>query len=189
MKRLKEESDVEDQDLKIIELIKKNDSFALDLIYDHYGKLIYSAIYSKSRDKNLADDLFQKTFVKIAEKRSKLKSCTNLKSYLVRMASNEVYDYYRKNKKTISPEDYALFESQKSHIEYSEKWLDRLRNELGNLPEDQNKVVVLKVFEKYTFKDIAELLGISANTAASKYRYALINLKKALNFGELNDEY
>ena len=105
------------------------------------------------------------------------------------MSINEVYDYFRKNKKSISPEEYVLFEKQQSSSEYSEKWLDKLRSELANLPDDQNKVVTLKVFEKYTFKDIAEVLGISANTAASRYRYALLNLKKALNFGELNDEY
>lgn len=178
-----------EQDQKIIELIKKNDSFALDLIYDQYGKLIYSSVYAKCKNKTLADDLFQKTFVKIAEKRSKLSACKNLKSYLVRMAVNEVYDYFRKNKKSISPEDYALFERQQSSSEYSEKWLEKLRSELEKLPDDQNKVVVLKVFEKQTFKDIAAILGISSNTAASRYRYALLNLKKALNFGELNDEF
>lgn len=178
-----------EQDFKIIELIKKNDSFALDLIYDQYAKLIFSAVYVRCKNKTLAEDLFQKTFVKIAEKRSKLASCKNLKSYLVRMATNEVYDYFRKSKKSISPEEFALFENQKAHTGYSEKWLEKLRKELGNLPDDQNKVVMLKIFEKYTFKDIADLLGISANTAASKYRYALLNLKKALNFGELNDEY
>jgi len=180
---------VNEQDTKIIELIKKNDSFALDLIYDQYAKLIFSAVYAKCKNKTLAEDLFQKTFVKIAEKRSKLASCTNLKSYLVRMATNEVYDYYRKSKKSISPEEFALFENQKAHTGYSEKWIERLRKEVGNLPDDQNKVVMLKVFEKYTFKDIAGILGISSNTAASRYRYALLNLKKALNFGELNDEY
>ena len=178
-----------EQDIKIIELIKKNDSFALDLIYDSYAKVIYSTVISKCKNKNLADDLFQKTFEKIAEKRSKLVSCTNLKSYLARMAANEVYDHFRRNKKAISPEDLAVYESQKAQTSYSEKWLEKLRNELVKLPEDQNKVVMLKVFEKYTFKDIADLLGISANTAASRYRYALINLKKSLNFGELNDEF
>ena len=178
-----------EQDSKIIELIKKNDSFALDLIYGQYAKLIFGAVYSKCKNKTLAEDLFQKTFVKVAEKRSKLASCKNLKSYLVRMATNEVYDYFRKSKKSISPEEFALFENQQAQTGYSEKWLERLRKELSNLPDDQNKVVMLKVFEKCTFKDIAETLGISANTAASRYRYALMNLKKALNFGELNDEY
>ena len=61
-----------EQDTKIIELIKKNDSFALDVIYDQYAKLIFSAIYAKCKNKTLTEDLFQRTFVKIAEKRSKL---------------------------------------------------------------------------------------------------------------------
>lgn len=188
MNLVKKEIDVTEQDIKIIELIRKNDSFALDMIYDQYSRVIYGAIYAKCYDSQLTEELFQETFEKIAVKRSSLARSNNLKSYLIRMSINVVNDYFRKKKKEIEPEEYSLFEKQKSKSTYSEKWLEMLRRELGKLPEDQNKVVMLKVFEKQTFKDIAELLGISANTAASRYRYALLNLKKALNFGELNDD-
>ena len=165
---------------EIIELIKKNDDRAIDLIYDHYSSMIYGLIFLKCKNRTEADDLLQKVFIKIVKKRNKLTGTKYLKSYICRLALNEVNDFFRQKKKQFDLEQYKLFLDQKQAFNTSELEMNSLKKALIDLPEEQNRVVMMKVFEGFTFKDIGHLLGVSANTAASRYRYALMNLRKSI---------
>ena len=78
---------------EIIELIKKNDDRAIELIYDHYSSMIYGLIFLKCKNRTEADDLLQKVFIKIVTKKKKIAGAKYLKSYICRLALNEVNDY------------------------------------------------------------------------------------------------
>ena len=165
---------------EIIDLIRDDDDRALELIYDHYSSMIYGVIYMKCRNRTESDDLLQKVFIKIVEKRDKLAFTKHLKSYICRLAINEVNDYFRRKQKKLDIQKYQLHQEQKSVFNTTQVEVDSLKKALLDLPDDQNQVVMMKVFQNFTFKDIGRLLGISANTAASRYRYALNNLRKSV---------
>ena len=169
-----------DIEKEIINLIKKNDDRALELIYDQYSSMLYGVIYMKCRNRADSDDLLQKVFIKIVDKRQRLIFTKHLKSYLCRLAINEVNDFFRKKQKQLDVKKFQMHQEQKSVFNTSQLQVDSLKNALLELPDDQNQVVNMKIFQNFTFKDIGNLLGISANTAASRYRYALSNLRKVV---------
>jgi RNA polymerase sigma-70 factor (ECF subfamily) len=171
---------VNEVEKEIIDLIRNDDDRALELIYDNYSSMIYGVIYMKCRNRAESDDLLQKVFIKIVDKREKLAFTKHLKSYICRLAINEVNDYFRRKQKKLDTQKYQLHQEQKSVFNTTQLEVDSLKKALLDLPEDQNQVVMMKVFQNFTFKDIGHLLGISANTAASRYRYALSNLRKSV---------
>ena len=172
-------------DQQIIQLIRDDDDRALDLIYDHYSSMIYGVIYMKCRNRTEADDLLQKVFLKIVDKRDRLAFTKHLKSYICRLAINEVNDFFRKKKKILDVEKYQLHQEQRAGVYNTTQFeVESLKKALLDLPDDQNQVVTMKIFQNFTFKDIGRLLGISANTAASRYRYALNNLRKSVVRGD-----
>ncbi|MCM8538030.1 MAG: sigma-70 family RNA polymerase sigma factor [Lentisphaeraceae bacterium] len=158
---------------EIKRLLARGDIKALELIYDEYSKELYKFIYVRSPED--AEDILQKTFLKIAKKKTSLAKVKNLRAYLVTVALNELRDLMRKRKKSEHKLD--LYMQSIDHVS-SEKDFSKLHESLKALPADQQELISLKVFAGLKFNEISEVLSISQNTAASRYRYALNKLKE-----------
>ena len=192
MKRL------DDRDL-ITEYLKGNEKAFEVLLMRHKDK-IFRFIHMKLRDRVLAEDVFQETFVKIINT-LKLGSYNEEGKFLpwaMRIAHNLVIDHFRKASKvrmisesSSSREDFNIFDvlsltdkniEQKITYDELEKQMVDL---IEFLPATQKEILKMRIFQDMSFKDIAESEDISINTALGRMRYALINLRKLIEKHQL----
>lgn len=189
---------VNDQDL-IKSYIAGNESAFETLILRHKDK-VFGYIYSKVRDEDLANDVFQDTFVKVIHtlKSDKYNEEGKFLPWVLRIAHNLVIDHFRRNAKmpivgrnSNADDDFDIFSILRLEdctVEdelVMEQIFDDLRNLVEFLPEDQKEVVKLRHFMGMSFKDIAERTDVSINTALGRMRYALINLRKMIEEHDL----
>jgi len=175
--------------------ISGDESALASLIERHQSK-IYGFIYSKVNDRDLSDDIFQDTFIKVI-KTLKTKSYNEEGKFLpwvMRIAHNLVVDHFRKAKKMPfqrETEEYSIFNYMSDNAptiesqmitEQVEVDLTRLLNEL---PDDQKEVLMMRMYQDLSFKEIAELTGVSINTALGRMRYALLNLRKIIEKNQI----
>ena len=175
--------------------ISGDESALASLIERHQSK-IYGFIYSKVNDRDLSDDIFQDTFIKVI-KTLKTKSYNEEGKFLpwvMRIAHNLVVDHFRKAKKMPfqrETEEYSIFNYMTANAptiesqmitEQVEVDLTRL---LDELPDDQKEVLVMRMYQDLSFKEIAELTGVSINTALGRMRYALLNLRKIIEKNQI----
>ena len=175
--------------------ISGDESALASLIERHQSK-IYGFIYSKVNDGDLSDDIFQDTFIKVI-KTLKTKSYNEEGKFLpwvMRIAHNLVVDHFRKAKKMPfqrETEEYSIFNYMTDNAptiesqmitEQVEVDLTRL---LDELPDDQKEVLVMRMYQDLSFKEIAELTGVSINTALGRMRYALLNLRKIIEKNQI----
>lgn len=160
------------------------------LVYRHKQK-IYSFIYSKVLDRDVTEDIFQDTFVKVIKtiKLGKYNEEGKFLPWVMRIAHNLVIDYFRKNNrmpKFDNSGDFNIFSVIGDSSLNAEKQLikDQIDTDLQKiileLPEDQKDVLVMRLYKDMSFKEIAECTGVSINTALGRMRYALINLRKLI---------
>lgn len=160
------------------------------LVYRHKQK-IYSFIYSKVLDRDVTEDIFQDTFVKviITIKLGRYNEEGKFLPWVMRIAHNLVIDYFRKNNrmpKFDNSGDFNIFSVIGDSSLNVEKQLikDQIDSDLQKiileLPEDQKDVLVMRLYKNMSFKEIAECTGVSINTALGRMRYALINLRKLI---------
>jgi len=173
----------------IRELIRKNDIAVLDVIYDQLGNRLYKYLLAILGSKERAEDVMQDLFVAIAEKRTKLAKVENITGYLFAMARNKAKDFLKSRKRreeSISDRPDILVVKDHADTEIRKEDLADVSRVFSSLPLKQREIIGLKIFEEMTFKDIANALNISSNTAASRYRYGLAKMKKMLrkfNYG------
>jgi RNA polymerase sigma-70 factor (ECF subfamily) len=172
-----------------------NEQALSELIIRHQSR-IYGFIYSKLNDRDLCDDVFQDTFIKVI-KTLKTKSYNEEGKFLpwvIRIAHNLIVDHYRKNKKmpmTRETETYSIFEFIKdnsSTIEgqmITEQVEVDLKRLIEELPNDQKEVLVMRMYEDLSFKEISEQTNVSINTALGRMRYALMNLRKLIEKNQI----
>ncbi|WP_264549281.1 RNA polymerase sigma factor [Flavobacterium sp. N2820] len=175
--------------------ISGDESALASLIERHQSK-IYGFIYSKVNDRDLSDDIFQDTFIKVI-RTLKTKSYNEEGKFLpwvMRIAHNLVVDHFRKAKKMPfqrETEEYSIFNYMTDNAptvesqmitEQVEVDLTRL---LDELPADQKEVLVMRMYQDLSFKEIAELTGVSINTALGRMRYALLNLRKIIEKNQI----
>ena len=185
-------------DAALVSIYIKGDESALETLINRHKQKIYSFIYSKILDRDLAEDVFQDTFIKVIKslKRGKYKDNGRFLSWVLRIAHNLVIDHYRKEKQlqTVSNDNYEtdIFNSQQfSDKTIEDKMVNRqitneVRNLIKQLPEDQREVVILRHYCELSFKEIAEYTDVSINTALGRMRYALINLRRSIEEKQLN---
>jgi RNA polymerase sigma factor (sigma-70 family) len=175
----------------ITRFIKGEESCFEQIIHRHKNKVFaYIALYI--RDQALAEDIFQDTFLKVVQSVRAGKYSDNGKflSWVMRIAHNLIIDNFRRIKQmnTISNDNYDsdLFNSVKLADGNVEDDLIRqqiqkdIRTMISCLPEDQREVVILRHYADLSFKEIADMTGVSINTALGRMRYALINLRKMM---------
>jgi RNA polymerase sigma factor (sigma-70 family) len=162
-----------------------------ELIHRHKNKLFaYISMYI--RDQALVEDILQDTFLKVIQSVKSGRYTDNGKflSWVMRIAHNLIIDHFRRIKQmnTMSNDDYEsdIFNSKKFSDTNIEDILIKsqikkdVRMLIGQLPEDQKEVVILRHYAGLSFKEIADVTDVSINTALGRMRYALINLRKIM---------
>ena len=173
------------------ELVKNyinGDNSSFEVLLNRHKNRVFAFIMSKIKNKDLSEDIFQDTYVKVVNSLQKGKYNEEGKflPWVMRIAHNLVIDYFRKQKKMQmirSNNDFDIFDVIKdSKINADEKLIkDQIFSDLNSLidklPSDQKEVLKMRYFEELSFKKIAEHFDISINTALGRMRYALINLR------------
>jgi len=152
----------------------------LEELYDRYGEKMFNYLTIKLGSTSDAEDVLQEVFLRFVRYSIRWKLIRNVEAFIFRIVRNEANRFLRnKKKQDINPQgDGGLAEIISSAIEGPDQIAtDTLSYALARLPEEQREVIVLRIFEGLTFKEIASACGLSVNTAASRYRYALARLK------------
>jgi RNA polymerase sigma-70 factor (ECF subfamily) len=195
-------SNLGDSDL-ITSYINGNEKAFETLLLRHKDR-VYRYIYSKLKDGQLSNDIFQDTFVKVVNT-MKLGNYNEEGKFLpwcMRIAHNLVIDHFRRQNKMrmiseTSPFDstYSIFQKidsgEKNYIEKTtqEELENQMVSLIDHLPEVQKEIIKLRIFRDMSFKEIAELKEISINTALGRMRYALINMRKLIEKHNLVTEF
>ena len=175
----------------IAEFISGN-SNSFSILLDRYQKRVYGFIFSKVNDPELADDIFQDTFIKVVKnlRLGKYNDEGRFLSWVIRIAHNLIMDHYRKNKRL--PKHESKIENfdvldrlveQNSTMEESmiETQIHAdLSMLIEELPDSQKEVLRMRLFQDMSFKEIGDQTGVSINTALGRMRYAVINLRKMI---------
>lgn len=170
----------------------KGDENALSVLITRHKQKIYSFIYSKVFDRDVTEDVFQDTFIKVIRtlKLGKYNEEGKFLPWVMRIAHNLVIDHFRKNNrmpKFDNSSDFDIFSVISDSSLNAEKVI--IKNQVENdvkrlieeLPEDQKQVLVMRMYNDMSFKEISENTGVSINTALGRMRYALINLRKVID--------
>lgn len=167
------------------------------LIHRHKNK-VYAYIGLYIHDQALAEDIFQETFLKVIQsvKAGKYSDNGKFLSWVMRIAHNLIIDHFRKIRQinVMSNDDYEsdLFNSKSLADKNVEENLVKIqvrkdvRKLISCLPDDQREVVILRHYTGLSFREIADITGVSINTALGRMRYALINMRKMVNEKKIN---
>ena len=159
------------------------------LVYKHKSK-IYNFIFSKVLDREIAEDIFQETFIKVIKtlKNGTYNEEGKFLSWVMRISHNLIIDFFRKTNRMpkfeASSDDYDIFQFIKDGSPNVENTLinkqivNDLKKLILELPLDQKEVLNMRIYRDMSFKEIAEVTGVSINTALGRMRYAIINLRK-----------
>lgn len=176
---------------QLVQTYLKGNEAAIEELINRHKEAVYTYIICKVRNQALAEDLFQDTFIKVINtiKRRKYNDEGKFLPWVMRIAHNLSVDYFRNNKKMPiqrDTEEFSLFsviQDTNPNIENQiiglqiENDLKRLVEEL---PADQKEVLVMRIYQDLSFKEISEITGVSINTALGRMRYALMNLRKII---------
>ena len=180
-------------DDELIAAYLKGDNLSFDVLLERYKQKLFSYILSTVHREDLADDIFQDTFIKaiVCMRKGRYKMNGKFYSWLLCIAHNVIIDNFRYeqsveglNRSEINEHLYADngLEGSPREIEMErENSLSQLNELIAQLPEDQQEVLRMRVYEDMSFKDIAEHTGTSVNTALGRMHYAVNNMKRMAN--------
>jgi len=168
------------------------DESALEILIKRHKQRIFSFIYSKVYDRDVAEDIFQDTFIKVIRtlKRGAYNEEGKFLPWVMRISHNLVIDFFRKNNrmpKFDNSGDFSIFSVLSDSSLNAEKALIKeqvendVRRLVDELPNDQKEVLIMRIYNDMSFKEISERTGVSINTALGRMRYALINLRKIID--------
>lgn len=168
------------------------DEESLSKLINRHQQRLYNFIYSKVFDKEIAEDIFQDTFIKVIRtlKRGKYNEEGKFLPWVMRIAHNLVIDHFRKSNrmpKFDNRRDFDIFsvlEDDNPHAEHrlmDEQIGEDLRKLIEELPEEQLEVLKMRIYKDMSFKEISFQTNVSINTALGRMRYALINLRKIID--------
>jgi len=164
---------------------------SLETLIIRHKQRIFSFILSKVLDKEIAEDIFQDTFIKVIKtlKRGAYNEEGKFLPWVMRIAHNLVIDHFRRNKRIPTfknNDEFDIFSVISDEVLNAEKQLIKnqvlldIKNLIVELPDDQKEVLVMRMYKDMSFKEIAENTNVSINTALGRMRYALINLRKLI---------
>ncbi|TFH28303.1 MAG: sigma-70 family RNA polymerase sigma factor [Bacteroidia bacterium] len=179
-------------DQELVQAYIKGDQSAIESLINRHRSKVYTYILLTIKNQQLAEDLFQETFIKVIQslRGGKYRDNGRFLSWVIRIAHNLIIDHFRKEKQmnSVSNDDTEvdLFNSKKLSDENIEEMIinsqikTEIRILINELPNDQREVVLLRHYGGLSFKEIADQTDVSINTALGRMRYALINLRKLI---------
>ena len=169
----------------------KGDEASLSILINRHKQRLFSFIYSKVHDRNITEDVFQDTFIKVIRtlKKGNYNEEGKFLPWVMRIAHNLVIDYFRKNNRMPSfqnTDEFDIFSVLKDGGLNAEKQIIQdqifadVRELVNELPTEQKEVLLMRIYKDMSFKEISENTGVSINTALGRMRYALINMRKLI---------
>ena len=187
-------------DAVLVTQYASGNEWALAQLIERHKSRIYSFIFSKVKDRDLSDDIFQETFIKVINtiKKQNYNEEGKFLPWVMRISHNLIIDHFRKQSKVKfqrDQEEYSVFSKMiDSELNIESSMIagqieDDLHTLIQKLPTDQQEIIRLRLYDDLTFKEIAELNQISINTALGRMRYAIVNLRKMIDKNQiiLND--
>lgn len=176
-------------DKQLISAYISGKEIALNKLIERHQSKVFGYIMVSVKDEDVANDIFQDAFIKVVKK---IKSGGYSEQgkfiqWVMRITHNLIIDYYRKNSKVYmvrDNDDYdvmgniPLLETNAEEEMIKKQTYSKVKELIQYLPENQKEVLMLRHYSDMSFKDIAEKMDISINTALGRMRYALINLRK-----------
>lgn len=174
----------------LVGLYSNGNNEAFNILLDRYKDKLYSYINYIVRNADLADDILQETFVKaiITLQKGNYSGNGKFGAWLTRIAHNLMIDCFRqeRNENTVSADteeydvlnDCTLTDSNIEDDMVNTQILRDVRNLVNMLPDNQREVVFMRYYQDLSFKEIADITGVSINTALGRMRYALLNIRR-----------
>ena len=174
----------------LVNLYLQGNNQAFDELLNRHKERLYSYIYFIVRSRDVADDIFQETFVKaiVTLQQGRYNSDGKFSAWLTRIAHNLVIDQFRqeRNENVISNDESEI--DLFNNSAYSEGTIESrmvnsqvlkdVRRLVNSLPDNQREVIYMRYYQSLSFKDIAAITGVSINTALGRVRYAVMNLRR-----------
>lgn len=185
MNNLKSQSDDD-----LVAIYSKGNNEAFDVLLNRHKNRIYSYIYFTVKDSDLANDIFQETFVKaiMTIKQGRYTGNGKFTAWIARIAHNLIIDFYRQEKSENHVSNDDLKVDIFNNKELSEGTIEDLlvkdqihsdiRKLIRALPDSQKDVLVMRYYKNMSFKEIADATDVSINTALGRMRYAILNLRR-----------
>lgn len=177
-------------DEKLVTAYADGNNEAFDVILRRYQDRIFTYIVNIVKNKDIADDIFQETFVKAITtiRQSRYTDSGKFSAWLMRIAHNLIIDYFRqeKSENTVSADQEEvnvlnrrdLSEENVEDILVTSQIHTDVRRIMESLPESQREVLEMRFYRNMSFKEIAEATRVSINTALGRMRYAIINMRR-----------
>ena len=177
-------------DEELVALYAKGNNRAFEVLFSKHEQSLYNYILYLVRNKDLADDIFQETFIKAITtiKLGKYTETGKFRSWISRISHNLVIDYFRSEQKqnTTSNEEYDfdLFNNSRfsddtvEALLVKEQVMTDVKRLVDSLPDTQREVLNMRYYRDMSFKEIADITGVSINTALGRMRYAILNMRK-----------
>ena len=183
-------------DAHLVSCYLNGDEKCLEILINNHKSKIYNFIYSKVMDRDIAEDIFQETFIKVIKtlKNGVYNEEGKFLSWVMRISHNLIIDHFRKSNrmpKFEASDDYDVFQfitDSSPNVESNlikDQVVNDLQNLITELPEDQKEVLNMRLYKDMSFKEIAEITGVSINTALGRMRYAIINLRKMIEDNQI----
>ena len=196
---------IKQTDEQLVRMYEEGDFQAFDVLLARHQDSVFGIIYSMVADNELANDVFQDTFVKVimAIRNGNYTESGQFLAWVKRVARNQVLDRFRSQRtvtrNVVSHElvdgegevvgdlfnDPSLCEPNIEAQMLIEQSHDDVRMMIDHLPESQREVVVMRYYRDMSFKEIAEATGVSINTSLGRMRYAMINLRRMAQHRDL----
>lgn len=167
------------------------DNRAFDLLLARNQSKLYAYILFVVHDRDLADDVFQETFVKVISRlqEGRYTASGKFSAWLMRIAHNVIMDWYREQKsdRIVEPTEdndlsnlsgEHLFEGNIENQYVNTQVMKDVRRIMDNLPAPQREVVYMRYYQQMSFKEISETTNVSINTALGRMRYAIMNMRR-----------
>jgi len=177
-------------DEELVALYAKGNNPAFDVLLNRYKSSVHSYIYYIVRDRDLTEDVFQETFVKaiVTIKQGRYSETGKFKAWIMRIAHNLIIDNFRqeRNENTISNDevdvdlfnDIRLSDCTAEDQMVQNQVFEDVRKLVRHLPDNQREVLEMRYYQDMSFKEIAEVTGVSINTALGRMRYAILNMRR-----------
>ncbi len=177
----------------LIQQYLDGDNESFEILLSKYKQRIYSFIYSKLRDREIADDVFQDTFIKVIQtlKKGAYNEKGRFVSWVMRIAHNLIIDHFRRQQRmpmydTYDSEQDVFYRLSEPSKNIEDMIIDsQIKTDINalmlELPQNQYEVLKMRLYQDMSFKEIAERTNVSINTSLGRMRYGLINLRKLID--------